>query len=94
MFRSIKSWLDGLATKKQIEELKKIMAKTAQELADEIKASAAQTRKAIDEVKARIKALEDAVAGGDLAVIEAAVSDLKVATQAADDVIPDQAPNP
>lgn len=72
-----------------------LMAKTAQELADEIRASTAQTRKATDEILGKIKNLEDIIAaGGDLSAIEAAVAELKTSTQTLDDVVPDVAPEP
>lgn len=82
-----------LIRQQTINEQIKLMAKTAEELAAEIRAANAQTRKATDEVLAKIKRLEDAVNGGNLAVIEEAVNELKVSTQALDDVVPD-APAP
>lgn len=87
-------WERLSTTRKRHEELKEIMAKTAQELADEIKASTAQTRKGIDEVMTKIRNLEDIInAGGDLSSIENAVADLKTASQVLDDIVPD-APTP
>lgn len=76
-----------------IELLNKIMA-TQEELAADIRQSNAQIRKAVDEVLAKIAALEETVRNNPPAQsIVDAVADLKVASQAADDVIPD-APTP
>jgi type II secretory ATPase GspE/PulE/Tfp pilus assembly ATPase PilB-like protein len=86
-------WESLSETKKRHEELKALMAKTAAELAAEITAAGQQTRKGIDEVLAKIKSLEDIIAaGGDLSAIETAVADLKVTTQALDDIVPDATP--
>jgi uncharacterized protein YoxC len=75
-------------------QLIKRMAKTAAELAQEIRDSNTQTRKATDEILNKIKSLEDVIAaGGDLSAIESAVAELKVSTQVLDDVVPD-APAP
>lgn len=69
------------------------MAKTATELAAEIRASNAQVRKATDEILTKIRNLEDIIAaGGDLSAIETAVGELKVTSQVLDDVVPDAAP--
>jgi uncharacterized phage infection (PIP) family protein YhgE len=96
--RSVLDWFgwERLSdTNKRHNELKELMAKTAEEIAAEIRAAGQQTRKGIDEVLAKIKSLEDIInAGGDLSAIEAAVAELKVTTQALDDIVPDAAPTP
>jgi uncharacterized protein YoxC len=70
------------------------MAKTAAELAAEIRASNEQVRKATNEVLTKIARLEDLIANGaDLSAIETAVTELKGSTQVLDDVVPD-APTP
>ncbi len=70
------------------------MAKTQAELAEEIRQSNTQTRKGIDEVLGKIKNLEDIIANGAEVSpeLEAAVADLKVSTQALDDIVPDAPP--
>lgn len=69
------------------------MAKTAEELAAEIRASNAQVRKATNEVLTRIRNLEDLLnRGADLGAIESAVAELKASTQTLDDVVPDAPP--
>lgn len=77
-----------------IEKLEEIMA-TQAEIAAAIRESSAQIRKAIDEVLAKIAALEQAIKDNPPAqeVVDA-VADLKVASQAADDVVPDAPPPP
>ena len=76
-------------------KLNTIMA-SQQELAAEIRASNIQIRKAINEVTAKIAALEEAVRNNPPHPdIVAAVAELKTASQAADDVVPDApAPEP
>jgi len=71
------------------QKLDTIMA-TQDELAAQIRESNAQIRKAIDEVLAKIAALEEAVRNNppSQAIIDA-VADLKTASQAADDIVPD-----
>lgn len=70
----------------------KIMA-SQDELAAEIRAANAQIRKAVDEVLEKIAALEEAVRNNPPAqsIIDA-VAELKAASQAADDVVPDAPP--
>jgi uncharacterized phage infection (PIP) family protein YhgE len=91
--RSVLDWFgwERLSdTNKRHNELKELMAKTAEEIAAEIRAAGQQTRKGIDEVLAKIKSLEDIIsAGGDLSAIDTAVAELKVTTQALDDIVPD-----
>lgn len=67
---------------------------TQAEIAAAIRESSAQIRKAIDEVLAKIAALEQAIKDNPPSqeVVDA-VAELKIATQAADDVVPD-APTP
>lgn len=73
-------------------KLNTIMA-SQDELAAEIRAANAQIRKAVDEVLAKIAALEEAVRNNPPAqsIIDA-VAELKAASQAADDVVPDAPP--
>lgn len=74
-------------------KLDTIMA-SQEELAAEIRASNLQIRKAIDEVTAEIAVLEEALRNNPPHPdIVAAVAELKTASQAADDVVPD-APAP
>jgi len=95
-FRELLDWFgwERLSeTKQRHQELKDLMAKTAQELADLIKESTAQTRKGINEVLTKIRNLEDIIAnGGDLSAIESAVAELSTATKALDDIVPDAPP--
>jgi hypothetical protein len=72
-----------------LENQNTIMA-TQAEIAAAIRESSAQIRKAIDEVLAKIAALEQAIKDNPPAqeVIDA-VAELRVASQAADDVVPD-----
>lgn len=82
-------------TQKRHQELKELMAKTSEEIAAEIRAVGQQTRKGIDEVLAKLKSLGDIIdAGGDLSAIESAVAELKITTQALDDIVPDATPEP
>lgn len=86
-------WL--LIRQQHINRLITTMAKTAAELAAEIRASNAQTRKATDEILTKIRNLEDLLANGaDLSAIETAVGELKVSTQILDDVVPDAPTEP
>ena len=70
-----------------------IMA-TQAELAEEIRNSTTQTRKGIDEVLGKIKALEDVIAAGAPVSpeLQAAVAELSTATQALDAIVPDAPP--
>jgi seryl-tRNA synthetase len=79
--------------KQIINKLESIMA-TQAELAEQIRQSTVQTRKGIDEVLGKIKALEDVIAaGGSVSPeLEAAVAELKTASQALDDIVPDAPP--
>lgn len=90
------SFFDSLNPFRSIHnKLDTIMA-TQTELAAEIRASNLQIRKAIDEVTTKIAALEEAVRNNPPHPdIVAAVAELKTASQAADDVVPDApAPEP
>ena len=75
-------------------KLDTVMA-TQTEIAAAIRESSAQTRKAIDEVLKKIAMLEEAVRDNPPSkdIIDA-VADLKVASQAADDIVPDPPPMP
>ena len=78
---------------KLVKQSRTIMA-TQAELATELAAKTAQTRKAIDEITAKLAALEEAVKNAPVtAELAAAVAALGVAVQAADDIVPD-APTP
>lgn len=70
------------------------MAASQAELAAAIRESTTQTRKGIDEVLGKIKALEDVIAAGGTVSpeLEAAVAELKKATQSLDDIVPDAPP--
>ena len=85
-----------LLQQQQTNRLIKLMAKTAEQLAQEIRDANAQTRKATDEVLTRIRNLEGLLANGaDLSAIESAVTELKASTQILDDIVPDApAPEP
>lgn len=75
------------------EKLDTIMA-TQAELAAELAAKTSQIRKAIDEIVAKIGALEEAARNSPATPeLTAAVAALGVAVQAADDIVPD-APAP
>jgi len=70
-------------------QLTQIMS-TQAELAAELAAKTAQIRKAIDEITARLAALEDAVRNAPATPeLTAAVAALSTAVQTADDIVPD-----
>lgn len=77
---------------KLVKESRNIMA-TQKELADEVIAKTTQIRKAINEITTKLEALEDAIKNAPVTQeLRDAVTALGVAVQAADDIVPDQAP--
>jgi methyl-accepting chemotaxis protein len=70
------------------------MAKTQAELAAEIRAFNEQTRKGINEIKAKIAHLEETIVNAPVSAdVEEAVAALKATVQEVDDIVPD-APAP